>query len=102
MITKPPSVGPGALPKEPTDALPGSEEKICIMIERAARREQLFHPLDGPAAKLRPDGRSWPVEAPPSGGNLCSLPEFEILRFEEEELDDLEEASDAPVEEAGK
>jgi hypothetical protein len=31
---------------EPTDALPGSEEKIRVLEERARRREQLFHPLD--------------------------------------------------------
>ena len=34
-------------PGEPTEAAPGSEEKVRIMIERAARRESLFHPLDG-------------------------------------------------------
>jgi hypothetical protein len=38
----------GSLPSNPTDALPGSEQKILIMMERAQRREQLFHPLDGP------------------------------------------------------
>jgi hypothetical protein len=32
---------------EPTDAPPGSEEKIRVLIERAARREPLFHPNDG-------------------------------------------------------
>jgi hypothetical protein len=49
----------GALPKEPTDALPGTERKIRVMMERAARREQLFHPLDGVACwsrSLRADG----------------------------------------------
>jgi hypothetical protein len=39
--------GPSSLPGEPTDALPGSDQKIRIMAERALRREQLFHPLDG-------------------------------------------------------
>jgi hypothetical protein len=34
-------------PGEPTGAPPGSERKIRVMIERAARREALFHPLDG-------------------------------------------------------
>jgi hypothetical protein len=34
-------------PGEPTNALPGSERKIRIMTERAARREALFHPRDG-------------------------------------------------------
>ena len=39
---------PGALPGEPVDATPGSPEKIRILTERAARREQLFHPEDTP------------------------------------------------------
>jgi hypothetical protein len=34
-------------PGEPTNAAPGSERKIRILTERAARREPLFHPLDG-------------------------------------------------------
>jgi len=33
-------------PKEPTTARPGSEEKIQILEERAARGEWLFHPED--------------------------------------------------------
>jgi hypothetical protein len=32
---------------EPTPAGPGTEPKIQVMIERAERREPLFHPLDG-------------------------------------------------------
>jgi hypothetical protein len=40
-------VGPVSLPGEPTDAAPGSEEKIRVLTERASRREELFHPLDG-------------------------------------------------------
>lgn len=46
-------VGPAVLPGEPTDALPGSEKKIRVMIERADRREQLFHPEDGIRRKNR-------------------------------------------------
>jgi hypothetical protein len=42
----------GAIPEEPTVALPGSEEKIQVMIQRASRRQRLFHPMDGPRAKL--------------------------------------------------
>ncbi len=34
-------------PGEPTNAAPGSERKICILTERASRREPLFHALDG-------------------------------------------------------
>jgi hypothetical protein len=39
---------PGRLcpPGEPTKALPGSEEKIVVMIDRAGRREALFHRRD--------------------------------------------------------
>jgi hypothetical protein len=50
MFNKANLVRPGRLPQEPTAALPGSLEKILIMTERASRREQLFHPLDGPLA----------------------------------------------------
>jgi len=40
-------------PGEPTPAGPGSERKILVMIERAMRREALFHPLDGLRHRLR-------------------------------------------------
>jgi hypothetical protein len=40
-------LGPFPLPGEPTDALPGTERKIRILIERARRKEPLFHTLDG-------------------------------------------------------
>jgi hypothetical protein len=33
-------------PGEPTDASPGSARKIRVLMERAARREPLFHPQD--------------------------------------------------------
>ncbi|HEX5270541.1 MAG TPA: hypothetical protein VFW33_08655 [Gemmataceae bacterium] len=39
---------PPRLPAEPTSAPAGSEAKILVMIERAGRRESLFHPADGP------------------------------------------------------
>jgi hypothetical protein len=41
------SFGPLPLPGQPTDALPGTERKILTLIERAQRKERLFHPLDG-------------------------------------------------------
>jgi hypothetical protein len=47
MYERSPLFGPGRLPEQPTEALPGTEQKIRVMIERASRREQLFHPLDG-------------------------------------------------------
>jgi hypothetical protein len=40
-------------PGEPTVAGPGTERKIQVMLERALRREPLFHPLDGLRQKLR-------------------------------------------------
>lgn len=38
--------GQGRLPKEPTAARPGTEEKIAVMTRRAERGESLFHPDD--------------------------------------------------------
>jgi hypothetical protein len=38
--------GVAPLPADSTDALPGSEAKILILMERAARREALWHPED--------------------------------------------------------
>ncbi len=31
---------------EPTDALPGTPEKVAVLEERARRGQQLWHPLD--------------------------------------------------------
>jgi len=42
--------GNAPLPDRPTGAAPGTEDKILILIERAASRQALFHPLDGPSA----------------------------------------------------
>jgi hypothetical protein len=53
MFDAPEDLTPESLPGEPTDALPGTERKIRILIERAARREPLFHPLDGCKKRLR-------------------------------------------------
>lgn len=38
--------GPGFAPASPTEALPGSPEKVDVLKERFARRQQLFHPGD--------------------------------------------------------
>lgn len=35
------------LPASPTPQRPGTPEKVAAMPDRAMRREQLFHPLDG-------------------------------------------------------
>lgn len=32
----------------PTDALPGSQEKILVLMGRARRRQELWHPDDAP------------------------------------------------------
>ena len=59
-------------PGEPTEALPGTETKIQILIARAARREPLFHPYDGPRARLR---RKAPLLVQPSLPKPVSSPE---------------------------
>lgn len=40
------SQGSASRAGEPTDAPPGSPRKICVLTERASRREALFHPKD--------------------------------------------------------
>lgn len=37
---------PASRPGEPTESPPGSPGKIRVLMERAARREALFHPHD--------------------------------------------------------
>lgn len=37
---------PESIPGQPTDAPPGSPRKVRVLMERAARREALFHPGD--------------------------------------------------------
>jgi hypothetical protein len=73
----------GALPKEPTDAPPGSEQKILVMIERAERREQLFHPQDGLGcrSRLSPEERRWPLPT-------CEPVDPELLALTTDEFDD--------------
>jgi hypothetical protein len=34
------------LPTRPTSALPGSPEKVSILVERARKRQSLWHPQD--------------------------------------------------------
>ncbi|MCC6417956.1 MAG: hypothetical protein IT429_06860 [Gemmataceae bacterium] len=43
------------LPALPTGALPGSEEKIRILIERARQRQSLWHPRDATLDNVTPD-----------------------------------------------
>jgi hypothetical protein len=69
---------------EPTAALPGSEHKIRVMMERATRRQQLFHPLDGlvgqsgPQLAPLPDASTW----------LTRLAAYQFLTFDSASLDD--------------
>jgi hypothetical protein len=80
--------------QEPTAALPGSEQKIRVMTERAARREQLFHPMDGlvgqsgPQLAPLPDASTW----------LTRLAAYQLLTFDAAELDDEELDNVPPIE----
>ncbi len=38
--------GPAARPPRPTAALPGSREKVAVLIERARLKQDLWHPDD--------------------------------------------------------
>ncbi|HEV3143522.1 MAG TPA: hypothetical protein VGZ47_06505 [Gemmataceae bacterium] len=42
--------GAAPLPDAPTDAPPGSEEKIRVLMERAANKQALWHPGDATVA----------------------------------------------------
>jgi len=46
--------GRGAPPSAPTDAKPGSEEKILVLMERARLKQSLWHPQDATLAGSRP------------------------------------------------
>jgi hypothetical protein len=92
--------GPAKLPDRPTGAPPGSEEKIRIMMERANRGEQLFHPDDGTlaahalSASVR---QSWTLEI--TDGPTA---EFEVshqleIGFEDDPDFDTDEPSLAPA-----
>jgi hypothetical protein len=65
---------PGTLPALPTAALPGTEAKILVMMDRAARREQLFHPLDGFLAE--PPQQAGPLDV--ALDPVLSFDDFEI------------------------
>jgi hypothetical protein len=48
------------LPFAPTDALPGSEEKVHVLARRARLHQPLWHPLDATLTGAR--SGSWPAE----------------------------------------
>lgn len=72
--------GPVSIPGEPTDAPPGSTRKIRVLIERATRRESLFHPSDNLQR----------VPLPPRSSGEEELEEMDTLA-EEENLEEDEE-----------
>jgi hypothetical protein len=41
------------IPAQPTNAKPGSYDKILVLQERAAKGQQLFHPQDAPFGSLK-------------------------------------------------
>ena len=69
-----------SIPGQATDAPPGSPRKIRVLMERASRREPLFHPKDN-LKRLFPDRV---VEEEP----LPPLPPLD------DHMDDLEEADE--------
>ncbi len=78
---------PISRPGEPTDAAPGSQRKIRVLTERAARREALFHPQDNLQRRL-PNA---PPEEEPDLSPEVDLdlgPDLDL----EAEMDDLMEA----------
>jgi len=81
----------GATPQEPTPALPGSEEKIRVLTERASRREQLFHPMDG----LVDPANSKPAPLVDAPYWLSRLAAFQLLAFVPDDFDD--EFDDEPL-----
>ena len=95
MYDEPVLLEPLAPAGEPTDALPGSEVKIRIMIERAARGEPLFHPQDGlKKAGRAPAGPSrqlpwWPTQPAPTPSEVAAPPE----PLEDDLADELDEAA---------
>ena len=54
--------GPESVPGQATDAPPGSARKVRVLMERATRREPLFHPGDN-LKRLLPVGGGEPVLA---------------------------------------
>jgi hypothetical protein len=44
-------MGGSALPAAPTQALPGTAEKLAVLEQRARLRQSLWHPLDATASE---------------------------------------------------
>lgn len=45
--------GNAPTPDTPTDAPPGSEEKLAVLAERAKNRQSLWHPQDRPGIDMQ-------------------------------------------------
>jgi hypothetical protein len=84
MYADPIPLGPLSVPGQPTDASPGSEQKVRIMIERASRREPLFHPRDGICQDTRVAPALTPSTWQPSDEPLDDLEK--LLETDEAEL----------------
>jgi hypothetical protein len=101
---------PSALPRrgEPTDAPPGTEDKIRVMTERATRHEPLFHPLDNSTPYARAERMKWVEEksvSPPIEETLPAVKPEDEGDYDWEDLDKLDEEKCIPFiscpEEAG-
>ncbi len=55
---------PESIPGQATDAPPGSARKVRVLMERAARREPLFHPGDNMKRVLPLPGVMEPEDEP--------------------------------------
>ncbi len=76
---------PVSRPGEPTDAPPGSSRKIRVLMERAARREPLFHPSDN--LKRQPIGVDDDTDSYDLEPVLDAALDDECLEDELEEVD---------------
>jgi hypothetical protein len=71
----------GAVPQQPTTAAPGSEAKVRVMIERASRREALFHPDDATIAQARPADA--PADTSAAQCPSCTMPATGLVASED-------------------
>jgi hypothetical protein len=49
--------GRAKLPSAPTSALPGTPEKVAVLMERARLKQSLWHPLDATLSSPAPQPR---------------------------------------------
>jgi hypothetical protein len=70
-MSEKPQHDPVSQPGEPTSAPPGSTRKIRVLMERAARKEALFHPQDN-LKRVLPAPPAAEAEAPSYDNELAS------------------------------